>query len=108
MDINFSKIFNISELYIEEMQISDTKIRVFAKSNQESCTCNKCGARLEKVHQTSYREIEDLPILEKSVQITLRVRNFYCFECSKQTAESFSFVRPRCHQTIRYEKRLYK
>lgn len=104
----FAQAFDIAELSIENVVTTATQIRVFAASVEQTCACGKCGASLTKVHQKSYREIDDILAFGKRVRITLTVRNFYCPSCRRQTAESFTFVRPGRHQTIRYEEWLYK
>jgi transposase len=60
------------------------------------------------VNQKTYREIKDLPISGRTVQITLTVRVFKCLKCVKTFAETFDFVRPGQNLTIRYEENVYK
>jgi transposase len=103
-----SELLNLSELSIEKAVLKETNIRIFAVSHQQTRQCKHCGCDCDKVNQKTYREIKDLPISGRSVQITLTVRVFKCLKCAKTFAETFDFVRPGQRMTIRYEENVYK
>lgn len=102
------ELLNLTELSIEKTELKGTHLRIFAVSNQQTRKCTRCGCECDKVNQKTYREIKDLPIFERTVQITLTVRVFKCLKCAKTFAETFDFVRPNQRLTIRYEKNIYK
>lgn len=103
-----SELFNLAELSIAKIIIKEQYVRIFAVSKASTRCCKHCGCECDKVNQKTYREIKDLPISGRSVQITLTVRVFKCLKCAKTFAETFDFVRPGQHLTIRYEEDLYK
>ena len=103
-----SKVFNISELNIENITISVENITIDVESPKSSRKCKHCGEDCTTVHQKSYRHVKDLPAFGREVSLCVKVRQFYCPKCDKHFSETFDFVRPNKHLTIRYEEWLYK
>ena len=108
MENIISRLFNIPELNIENIAIGATNIIIDVGSPKSSCKCKHCGEESTTVHQKSYRRVKDLPAFGLEVSLCVTVRQFYCPKCTKYSSETFDFVRPNKHLTIRYEEWLYK
>ena len=102
----FSEILGIKELEIISLDSYPERYELRVRSILGQGICPKCGKKCSKVKSYTNRTIRDLPISGKKVILDLEVRQFEC-ACGKFFLESFSFVRPRQHLTIRYEEYLY-
>lgn len=80
-------------------------LHVDAQTSRPGGCCPDCGRASRAVHSHHRRHPADLPSLGRRVQVTLRVRRFYCrnSRCARQTfAESLSdLVAPHARRTGR-------
>jgi len=70
--------------------------------------CPKCSESTNKVHQYKERLIDDIPIQDKRLRLSLRERRFKCANCGKVFTERFESIHSRGHRTTRYEQYLYE
>jgi len=102
----FTQILGIQELEIISLASYADRYELSVRSILSQGICPKCGKKCSKVKSYTNRTIKDLPISGKKVILDLEVRQFEC-DCGNYFLESFAFVRPKQHLTIRYEEYLY-
>lgn len=102
----FTQILDIKELEVRAIKTTGSSYELSVCSILASGICTKCGSQCSRVKSYASRSIKDLPISGKKVILNLEVRQFEC-DCGNYFTESFSFVRPYKHLTIRYEENLY-
>jgi transposase len=72
----------------------------------EAATCPDCKQASCSVHQTRDRDrIRDLPIGERSVELTVRVPQLWCFTCNRAFTPIFQSLFDSAHATERFLKR---
>ena len=102
-----ANLLGFTNIKVEKVDKNETSFRFFICSSESSRTC-KCGTNCTKVQQKYYRQLRDLPIFDKAVNLCLTIRQFHCPTCNKHFSETFDFVRLRQKLTIRYEEWIFK
>ena len=102
----FTQILGIKDLEVISTESTATAYQLSVRSILAQGICPDCGQKCSRVKSYHRRIIKDLPISGKKVILDLEVRQFEC-DCGKYFSETFSFVRPEKHLTIRYEQYLY-
>lgn len=98
----------------ENYQLDDHKIKeqsVILKisSTLEEMACPYCDAVSRRVHSIYEREIQDLPMQNKSVILLVKTRKMFCDnpKCSKKTfSERHTFAGTKGQKTRRLENRI--
>ena len=103
--LQMSKFFPADYLKITNVIDSETKIIIRLKSVTRECECPSCKTNLTEYHGTYVRKVQDLPILGKSVQLMVNVREYQCRneQCEVTTiTESYNgFLDPYSRMTER-------
>ncbi|MFA9466949.1 MAG: ISL3 family transposase [Velocimicrobium sp.] len=95
--MNEVAMLDLKRFYPEELKIIDIddkegSIKIRMKSVTHSCKCIKCGSKTEHYHGTYIRNVQDLPILGKTVRLEINAHEYTCDnpDCDTTTfAESF-------------------
>jgi transposase len=78
-ELMFSEVDGVS---MESVEVSDTVLRVEARTTVERAACPGCGCWSGRIHGSYLRFPRDLPAVGKFVLVSLRVRRFVCAESS--------------------------
>ncbi|MFJ8363813.1 ISL3 family transposase [Streptomyces sp. NPDC093984] len=78
---------SVEGVFVESVEVSDTVIRVEARTTASRAACSRCGCWSDRIHGSYLRFPHDLPAAGKLVVLSLRVRRFVCVEesCSRRT-----------------------
>ncbi|WP_374211711.1 transposase family protein [Streptomyces sp. YS415] len=61
-------------VFAESVEVSDTVVRVEARTTAGRAACSGCGCRSDRIHGPYLRFPRDLPAVGKFVVVSLRVR----------------------------------
>jgi hypothetical protein len=80
----FSSVENV---LLESVEVTDTVVRVEARTTAKRVACPGCGCRSGRIHGSYLRFPCDLPTAGSFVVVSLRVRRFVCKEdsCERKT-----------------------
>ncbi|WP_424886741.1 transposase family protein [Streptomyces sp. XH2] len=83
-ELLFSSVESVS---VESVEVTDAVVRVEARTTVRQAACPECGCWSGRIHGSYLRFPRDLPVADKFVVVSLRVRRFICTEgsCSRQT-----------------------
>ncbi|MFE7046336.1 ISL3 family transposase [Streptomyces atratus] len=83
-ELLFSSVEGVS---VESVEVTDTVVRVEARTTAERAACPGCGYWSVRIHGSYLRFPRDLPTAGKFVVVSLRVRRFVCGEdsCPRKT-----------------------
>lgn len=73
----------LSKLFIEEIKVFETNIKVFAKTKQGLYSCLHCLNSSIQPHGYHETRITDLPHDNKKVHVFVKRRRFKCLDCQK-------------------------
>ena len=85
------KSLKISNFYPKEIEIvsvsekgNSFEMKVKSRTKRQNCPC--CGKESDSYHSTYVRKVRDLPILNKSVFLTITAYKYYCdnTECQQK------------------------
>ncbi|MFE2070638.1 ISL3 family transposase [Streptomyces sp. NPDC059467] len=78
---------SVEGVLVESVEVSNTVVRVRARTTAGRAVCPGCGCRSGRIHGSYLRFPRDLPIAGKFVVVSLRVRRFVCEEesCERKT-----------------------
>jgi len=65
-------------LKLQEIEYSDSIIRIYASVKSHRSRCPSCGKYSKRVHDYYYRTITDLPVFQHKTVILLKTRKFKC------------------------------
>ena len=65
-------------LKLQEIEYSDSIIRIYASVKSRRSRCPSCGKYSKRVHDYYYRTITDLPVFQNRTVILLKTRKFKC------------------------------
>jgi len=101
------KLLDLPDLIATDLiQCKDLYIFV-AEHNKDSAICPQCGAATQKVHDSRWQNIKDIPIRGKEVIIRLEKKRYRCSECGKRGfSEQYESIEPYARKTKRYDKHL--
>lgn len=85
---------SLSTFYPDSLKITgteqdDKEVRISLKSLTKECKCPKCGKKSNQYHGTYIRTVKDLPLLGKSVKLTI---NAYEQDCINEDCDVSTFV----------------
>ncbi|MYQ95648.1 ISL3 family transposase [Streptomyces sp. SID4946] len=86
-ELLFSSIAGVS---VESVEVTDTVVRIEARTTSPRAACPVCGCWSERLHGSYLRFPRDLPAVGRFVVVSLRVRRFVCMEdsCRRKTLVS--------------------
>jgi transposase len=98
---------------LELMHIYPTNesLLITLKSNRSSSTCPSCSKKSSRIHSHYTRKVQDLPIGEKSVELLILSRRWFCDnpDCNvKIFTERFEWLSSNGRRTKRTEDVLRK
>lgn len=98
---------------LELLHISSTNesLLLTLKSTSNSSPCPSCSKQSSRIHSQYTRMVQDLPISDKSVDLLLLTKRFFCDspDCPiKIFTERFNFIAPNSRRTTRTEEVLRK
>lgn len=74
----FYALLQLPGIIINEVHIKDSEISIVAEIKSKSGFCPRCGKKSKSIHSFYYRNLQDLSIVEKQVNIKLAIRKFFC------------------------------
>src|ERR1700690_1656166 len=92
----------IAGLEIDEVEVSEERVRIEAHSTHNKAGCPDCGQVSSQVHSWYQRHPMDLACIGQTVQFVLSVRRFFCIE---KTCQRRMFVEPMNPWLARYARR---
>ncbi len=97
--------FSLSGFEIMEIQNGGEHIEVTAVSKADAGCCPDCQSASTGIHSTCQRHPRDLPVLEQTFRLHLRVHRFFCHNpaCPRQT-----FVEPLPQVAAKYARRTFR
>ena len=72
------QLIDMSFLKFQEIEYSDSIIRIYASIKSRRSRCPSCGKYSKRVHDYYYRTITDLPVFQNRTVILLKTRKFKC------------------------------
>ncbi len=87
-----NKKLNLQSFYPKELEIQwieekTGELVIYMHSRSKSGICHQCGSRLNKLHGTHHRRVQDLPILGKRVILDMQINDY---QCSSDICVSFA------------------
>lgn len=99
----FIKLLN-QDYELVQYRIKDKAVIFNIRSSKNDLTCPFCGSKSISIHSVYQRELQDLPIQDKSVILLVDTRKMFCKnpECPHKTfAEIHPFASSRAKKTDR-------
>jgi transposase len=100
---------NLSDLVIEQVSVTN-EVTITVCAASPMAACSRCGTLSKRVQSCYTRTLRDLPASGRPVHLMVRVRRFFCQECTcprKIFAERFpSLTLPRVKFTLRLQETL--
>ena len=79
---------------------SNKRIIITLEPNSQSFPiCSHCGAQCALIHESLWREVEELPILGYFVTLRIRIRRVECLHCGHSTNEAIPWLKPYARMT---------
>lgn len=104
---NIMKLLNLPDLIVTDLIQREDLYVFIAEHKEDSAICPKCGASTQKVHDSRWQNIKDIPIRGKEVIIRLEKKRYRCLECGKRGfSEQYKSIEPYARKTKRYDKHL--
>lgn len=91
--LNLNSFFPEDMLQLTKVESIEETIHIYLKSKTKSCACSKCRQSTEQYHGTYVRQVQDLPVLGKNVQLHIKAHEYKCtnIDCNASTiAENFN------------------
>lgn len=99
------------DLELLHISSSDKSLLLTLKSTRTSAPCPACSKKGNRIHSHYTRKVQDLPISEKSVQLLIIARRWFCdhSDCKvKIFTERFDWLASNGRRTKRTEEILRK
>lgn len=80
--------------------------RVWVEQIFSDSLCPRCGQRVGVWSKERWRQVRDLPLLERPVWLEIRQRRFRCSGCGRRFWEQFPSISLRQRQTRRFQAHL--
>lgn len=99
------------DLELMNIYPSNESLLLTLKCNRNSSTCPACLAKSSRIHSLYTRKVQDLPIGEKSVELVILARRWFCENpyCNvKIFTERFDWLSSNGRRTKRTEEVLRK
>jgi transposase len=101
-------LLNLPYLRVSSVLLEKNTLHVHCYSILEETLCPNCLKKLSDVKKRIVREVRDLSIVGKVVQLHLSSRQFHCRDCNRYVNEHFDFVENSHTMTRRYEQHVYE
>ncbi|GET43433.1 transposase family protein [Microseira wollei] len=101
-------LLNLAGTTVESFQQVEGYICLHLKILNRGMHCPHCQRYTEKLHQTTYILVRDLPSFGQPVYLKVPRRRFYCRTCQKYSTERLDFIDWRQAHTQRYEQNIYQ
>ena len=100
------KLLDLPDIIATDLIQTDETIIFIAESKHNAIKCPACGEMTDKVHDTRWQNIKDIPIRDKSVIIRLNKKRYRC-SCGKRgISETYESIDSYSRKTHRYDKYL--
>ena len=97
-----TKIIKFEEMKVSNYHfLSDNELLIELVNKEKKATCSHCQATTDKVHQSHWFRIRDIPISGYHVFLNINRRQFRCKKCGKIFSEELNFVKKRRTYTKR-------
>ncbi|MGV8137781.1 MAG: ISL3 family transposase [Mangrovibacterium sp.] len=74
----FYALLQLPGITINEVLIEDSQLSIVAKIKAKSGLCPQCGNKSSSVHSFYCRNLQDLSVVDKQVNIKLHIRKLFC------------------------------
>ena len=88
--------------------LTDNELLIELVNKQKKATCPHCEATTDKIHQSHWFRVRDIPISEYSVFLQINRRQFRCCHCKKIFSEELTFIKKRRTYTKRLANKVVK
>ena len=88
--------------------ITDNELLIELENQARSSICPYCNQTTDKVHQSHYYRVRDIPLSSWDVFLRVNRRQFRCKKCNKVFSEELSFVKKRRTYTKRLAEKVVK
>jgi transposase len=101
-------LLNLPYLKVSSVVVEKNILHVACYSVLEETLCPICLKKISEVKKRVVRQVRDLSIVGKVVQLHLTSRQFHCSDCNRYVHEHFDFVENSRTMTRRYERHVYE
>ena len=104
---NIMKLLDLPDIIATDL-IQHENLYVFiAEHRKKSAVCPDCGAHSNKIHDSRWQNIKDIPIRNKEVIIRLKKNRYRCLKCGKRGfSQEYKSIEDYARKTKRYDKYL--
>jgi transposase len=88
--------------------ITENELLIELKNQNTLSTCPRCHKTTDKVHQSHWYRVRDIPLSSFDVFLMINRRQFRCKNCHKVFSEELSFVKKRRTYTKRLAEKVVK
>ena len=88
--------------------ITENELLIELENKTNSSTCPYCHKKTNKVHQSHWYRVRDIPLSSFDVFLGVNRRQFRCKNCHKVFSEELSFVKKRRTYTRRLAEKVVK
>lgn len=104
-----TKTINIPSIKVINYHfITDSELLIEVKNKQTESVCPNCQNITNKVHQSHWYRVRDIPISTYNVFLNVNRRQFRCKHCNKVFSEELDFVKKRRTYTRRLAEKVIK
>jgi len=104
----YEALLGIPFLTVTSVKLEPKKLTICCESKLGAAHCPCCLKPCSKINQYYTRDIRDLSISGRTVNLELTIRQFICKDCDRTFYEKFAFVNRHERMTIKYENFIYK
>jgi transposase len=97
----YEVLLNLPSLQISSVVLGKAKIEISCSVNTSSMKCPICNTESQTINQYYTRRLRDLGISNREVYLLVKVRQFFCNECTKYFTETLDFAGDNKSHTIR-------
>jgi len=88
--------------------ISENELLIVLENQSKIATCPHCQKHTDKIHQSHWYRVRDLPWSNFDIFLHINRRQFRCKNCRKVFSEELSFVKKRRTYTKRLANKVVK
>jgi len=88
--------------------ITENEVLIEVEKKENSETCPHCHKKTDKVHQSHWYRVRDIPFSSFDVFLNVNRRQFRCKNCNKVFSEELNFVKKRRTYTKRLAEKVIR